>query len=181
MASPTSFLKCLQEEGGRVGRMWLPPGMDGFSGSNHISGSRFGFSLWRPHSRLLQPKGRTPLLTVPARVPRMCLTGLDWAKWYPPLSQPLWQEGMECCAWPDLVTCLSQQLWEAGAYENPMDQRKRVCSWREILWASKRRGSGCWQPSQSMLTTLLSFLSYCQGCRAQRHRAGLQSTMRKGS
>lgn len=36
-------------------------------------------------------------------------------------GQLLWQKGMECSDWLGLVTCLSQQLLEEGAYQNYVD------------------------------------------------------------
>lgn len=83
------------------------------SGSNHACISRSGFSLWWPHSPLPSQRA-APSPVVSARVPRRHLIGLDWITWCPPLSQSLWQKGMECSDWPDLLTCPTQQLreWE---------------------------------------------------------------------
>lgn len=47
----------------------------------------------------------------------------DWVTWGRPLSQLLWQKGMECSDWVGLVTCLSQLLWEKDAYQKQGDGR----------------------------------------------------------
>lgn len=143
------------------------------SSSNHVCISRSGFSLWWPHSPLPSQRA-APSPVVSARVPRRHLIGLDWITWCPPLSQSLWQKGMQCSDWPDLVTCPTQQLREWGAYQNHMEGTSRFVSGGESGGRPKGGGVAAGSPISRCSPHCCPLSRIAEGFRALRHLPDLQ-------